>query len=55
MSRVLRRAIRLFIGYFAVLAAVVIAGFLGQAIGLWAAVLWGLSLIAAVAIYARRK
>ena len=54
MSRVLRRAIRLFIGYVAVLAAVVVGGFLYEALGLWATILWALFLVGAAALYVGR-
>ena len=49
------RAIWLFVTYAAVLAAVVVAGFLGQALGLWAAILWGCGLVLAVATYVKRR
>jgi hypothetical protein len=36
-------------GYMAVLAAVVVGGFLYQAVGLWLAVVWGIGLAALLA------
>jgi hypothetical protein len=39
----------------AVLLAVVIAGFLGQAIGIWASVLWGAVIIAGVLLFGRMR
>lgn len=41
--------------YAAVLLAVVIAGFIGQAVGIWAAVLWGVVVIAGVVVYGQRR
>lgn len=55
MSRLARRALLLFAAYATVLAAVVVAGFLGQAVGIWASVLWGVGLLAGLALYARRR
>lgn len=55
MSRLARRALMLFAAYATVLAAVVVAGFLGQAIGIWASVLWGAGILAGLGIYARRR
>jgi hypothetical protein len=55
MRRLGSRAIRLFLGYAAVLAAVVVAGFLGHALGIWAAILWGFGLLLAAAIYVKRR
>jgi hypothetical protein len=34
--------------YTAVLLAVVIAGFIGQAVGIWAAILWGVAILTGV-------
>jgi Flp pilus assembly protein TadB len=55
VRRLLGRAIFLFGSYAAVLLAVVIAGFLGQAVGIWASVLWGAALIAGAVLYARQR
>jgi hypothetical protein len=55
VSRLARRALLLFAAYAAVLAAVVIAGFLGQAVGIWASVLWGVGILAGLAIYGRKR
>jgi hypothetical protein len=55
MRRLGRRAILLFGAYAALLLAVVVAGFIGKAIGVWAAVLWGAVVIAGVVLYGRRR
>jgi hypothetical protein len=41
--------------YVAVLLAVVIAGFIRHAVGIWASVLWGTVLIGGLVFYARRR
>jgi hypothetical protein len=41
--------------YTALLLAVVIAGFIGQAVGIWASVLWGAVLIGGLVLYGRRR
>jgi hypothetical protein len=53
--RFLGRAIVVCSTYIAVLLAVVIAGFIGQRVGIWASVLWGALLIACVVLYSRRR
>jgi hypothetical protein len=35
--------------------AVVVAGFLGQAVGIWASILWGAGILAGLAIYGRKR
>lgn len=45
----------IFGGYAALLLAVVIAGFIGNAIGIWASVLWGAVLIGGLVLYGRRR
>lgn len=55
MSRLARRALLLFAVYATVLAAVVVAGFLGQAVGIWASILWGVGILAGLAIYGRKR
>jgi hypothetical protein len=55
MRRLGSRAVQLFIAYTALLAAVVVAGFLGQKLGLWAAIVWGCALLLAIAIYVNRQ
>ena len=55
MRRLLGRALLLFACYTGLLLAVVIAGYLGAAIGIWAAVLWGVVLITVVASLIRRR
>jgi hypothetical protein len=42
-------------GYTALLLAVVIAGFVGNAVGIWASVLWGAVLIGGLVLYGRRR
>jgi hypothetical protein len=41
--------------YAALLLAVVIAGFIGHAIGIWASALWGAVLIGGLVLYGRRR
>jgi hypothetical protein len=41
--------------WVALLAAVVVAGFLYQAVGIWATILWGLLLAVALALFLRRR
>jgi hypothetical protein len=53
--RLARRALLLFGIYATVLAAVVVAGFLGEALGIWAAILWGVGIFAGLAIYGRQR
>jgi Flp pilus assembly protein TadB len=53
MLRLTRGAGLLLAAYLALLLAVVIAGFLAAAVGLWAAVLWGVVLVAGLALYVR--
>lgn len=55
MLRLSRRAGLLFASYAAILLAVLIAGFLASAVGVWAAILWGVALLAGLALYARRR
>ena len=55
MSRLARRVLLLFAVYATVLAAVVVAGFLGQAVGIWASVLWGMGILTGLAIYGRKR
>ncbi len=55
VARLARRALLLFIGYVAILAAVVVAGFLGGALGIWASILWGVGIVTGLAVYVRRR
>lgn len=48
MSRLARRALLLLGTYVTVLAAVVVAGFLAGALGIWAAILWGVGILTAL-------
>lgn len=50
-----RRALLSFSVYAAVLAAVVVAGFLYAALGLWASLLWGAGIVAGLALYGRKR
>jgi predicted MFS family arabinose efflux permease len=54
MRRRGRRAILLFGAYAALLLAVVVAGFIGQAVGVWAAAVWGVAVIAGLILFGRR-
>ena len=54
VRRLGRRAILVFGAYTALLLAVVIAGFIGQAVDIWAAILWGAVVIAGL-VYGRRR
>jgi type IV secretory pathway TrbD component len=55
VRRLGRRALLLFGAYTAVILAVVIAGFLGGAVGIWASVLWGAVLLGGLVLYLRRR
>lgn len=41
--------------YVGVIVAVVAAGFFGGKFGIWASVLWGMVVIAGVAVFIRRR
>jgi hypothetical protein len=55
MLRLAGRAALLFGAYASLLLAVVVAGFLGSAIGIWAAILWGVMVVAGIALYGRQR
>jgi hypothetical protein len=55
MLRLARRAALLFGAYALLLLAVAVAGFLGAAIGIWASVLWGVAVLAGLALYWRQR
>jgi hypothetical protein len=55
MPRLARRAGLLFASYAGLLLAVLVAGFLGTAIGIWASILWGAGVIGVLALYTRRR
>lgn len=55
MRRLTGRALLLFAAYAGVLLAMVIAGFIGQRIGIWASVLWGVVIVGGVFLYFRRR
>ena len=55
VARISCRALWLFPVYVAVLTAVVLAGFLAEAVGLLAALLWGTAFIAVAFIWVRQR
>lgn len=55
MLRLTRKALLLFGIYATILAAVVVAGFLGAAVGIWAAILWGVGILIGLAVVARLR
>lgn len=55
MLRLLRRALLLFGTYAAVMVAVIVAGFLASALGIWASILWGAVVLAGIVLYARQR
>ena len=55
MRRLGFRAVQVFAAYAAVIAAVVVAGFLSSAVSIWASILWGCGLVLAIAIYAKGR
>lgn len=54
MRRLFRKALLLLGTYVAVIVAVIVAGFLGEALGIWASILWGAGVLAGV-VYGRRR
>jgi hypothetical protein len=54
MLRLSRRAGLTFVYYVALLLAVLIAGFLASAVGTWASILWGVTLLAGLVLNRRR-
>lgn len=55
VRRLFRRALLLLGIYVGVLALVGVAGFLGGALGIWASILWGVGVLAGIALYGRRR
>jgi hypothetical protein len=55
MLRLTRRAALLFAAYSSLLLAVVIAGFLGSALGILASILWGAAILCGVGLYVRAR
>jgi hypothetical protein len=55
MRRLGGRAVLLFGAYAAVIIALIVAGFLGAAIGIWASVLWGVALVGGLVFYLRQR
>lgn len=55
MRRLGGRVLLAFGLWAAVILAVIAAGFIGQRVGIWASVLWGVLLIAGLVVYLRRR
>jgi len=55
VRRLSRRALLLLGIYVTVLALVVVAGFLGAALGIWASILWAVGVLTGIATYRRRR
>jgi hypothetical protein len=55
VRRLLAEPSFLFAAYAAVILAIVIAGFIGQRVGIWASFLWGVVVIGGVVLYIRRR
>jgi hypothetical protein len=55
MLRLTRRAGLLFATYAGLLLAVLIAGFLATALGIWGAITWGVVLLTGLVLYIRRR
>jgi cyanate permease len=55
MRRIARRAALLFAAYVGFLLAVVAAGFLAGAVGTWAAIVWGVAVLAMLVLYGRQR
>jgi hypothetical protein len=55
MLRLTRRAGLLLGAYIGLLLAVIAAGFLAGAVGVWAALLWGAALVTGLALYIRKR
>jgi len=55
MLRLTRRASLLLAAYIALILAVIAAGFLAAAVGVWAAILWGVLVVAVLALYVRKR
>lgn len=53
--RLLIKAGKLFLAYAGVIAATVVVGFLYQAVGLWAAICWGIVVVAGIAYWVSRR
>jgi hypothetical protein len=55
MHRLTRRAALLLGAYASLPLAALVAGFLASAVGAWAAILWGVAILAGLAFYERRR
>jgi hypothetical protein len=55
MRRLSRKALLVFGIYAAVLAAMIVGGFLAAAVGIWAAVLWGVGILVGLALATRQR
>jgi hypothetical protein len=53
--RLATKALKLFLAYTALLAGFVMVGFLEEAVGLWAAIAWGVVMAAVVAFLIARQ
>ena len=55
MLSLFRKAL-MWLGFYAtVLAAILVTGFLGSAIGTWAAILWGVGVFVGLVLHGRRR
>lgn len=54
MLRLTRRAGLLLAAYIGLLLAVIAAGFLAGAVGIWAAILWGAAILIGLVLYRRQ-
>jgi hypothetical protein len=55
MPRLAGRAALVFGAYLSLLLAIVIAGFLGSAVGIWASIVWGVAILAGLGLYVRSR
>jgi hypothetical protein len=55
MPAVIRRAILLFGSYASLLLVVMVAGFLASAVGIWAAIIWGVAIVVGLALFRRQR
>lgn len=55
MLRIVRRTALMFGAYVSPLLAAIVAGFLAGAVGIWAAVLWGVAVLAALALFGYQR
>lgn len=55
MFRLTRKALLLLGIYATILGAIVVAGFLGAAVGIWASILWGVGILIGAAVVGRQR